>query len=89
MPPPVASLPEFPVAPDHLAKTFHAFLATASHCDVDAVLFKIAMDWNVGNELWPHLSQQFRDQIAAICRDACSGTQGGLLAPLAIPGDCH
>ena len=42
--------------PTGSAQAFHAFLATASYRDVDAVLFKIAMDWNVGNALWPHLS---------------------------------
>ena len=64
--------------PHDSAQAFHAFLANASYRDVDAALFKIAMDWNVGNALWPHLSQQFRDQIAAIRRDARANASGGV-----------
>ena len=38
-------------------------------------LAKVASDWNIGNQLWPHLPQQLRDQIVSIRNIAGSATK--------------
>src|SRR5210317_2626889 len=40
-------------------------------------VYSVAQDWNVGNQLWPHLPQQVKDQIIAIRKEQRPAYSGG------------
>src|SRR5210317_1113829 len=47
----------------------HSFLATMDNQGIMSFIYSVAQDWNVGNQLWPHLPQQVKDQIIAIRKE--------------------
>ena len=64
--------------PSAKAQHILAFLENSSCDQVDAFVCRVASDWNVGNQLWPHLPQQLRDQIVSIRNTARNGVSGGI-----------
>src|SRR5210317_2672824 len=47
----------------------HSFLATMDNPSIMSFIYSVVQDWNVGNQLWPHLPQQVKDQIIAIRKE--------------------
>src|SRR5210317_2201962 len=47
----------------------HSFLATMDNQGIMSFIYSMAQDWNAGNQLWPHLPQQVKDQIIAIRKE--------------------
>src|SRR5210317_909669 len=57
----------------------HSFLATIDNQGIMSFIYSVAQDWNVGNQLWPHLPQQVKDQIIAIRKEQRPAYSGGNL----------
>src|SRR5210317_1017931 len=55
----------------------HSFLTTMDNPSIMSFTYSMAQDWNVGNQLWPHLPQQVKDQIIVIRKDQRPDYSGG------------
>ena len=54
----------------------HSFLAKMDGPGIMGFVYSVAQDWNVGNQLWPHLPQQVKDQIIAIRKEQIPAYSG-------------
>src|SRR5210317_274479 len=59
----------------------HSFLTTMDGPSIMSFVYSMAQDWNVGNQLWPHLPQQVKDQIIAIRKEQRPTYSGGESQP--------
>src|SRR5210317_2619856 len=57
----------------------HSFLTTMDSPSIMSFIYSMEQDWNVGNQLWPHLPQQVKDQIIAIRKEQRPTYSGGNL----------
>src|SRR5210317_1128720 len=55
----------------------NSFLSTMDGPSIMSFVYSVAQDWNVGNQLWPHLPQQVKDQIIAIRKEQRPAHSGG------------
>ena len=55
----------------------HSFLAKMDSQGIMSFVYSVAQDWNVGNQLWPHLPQQVKDQIIVIRKKQKPAYSGG------------
>src|SRR5210317_519909 len=59
----------------------NSFLSTMDGPSIMRFVYSVAQDWNVGNQLWPHLPQQVKDQIIAIRKEQRPAYSGGESQP--------
>src|SRR5210317_5540 len=56
----------------------NSFLSTMDGPSIMSFVYSVAQDWNVGNQLWPHLPKQIKDQIIAIRKEQRPAYSGGI-----------
>src|SRR5210317_1706288 len=56
----------------------NSFLSTMDGPSIMSFVYSVAQDWIVGNQLWPHLPQQVKDQIIAIRKEQRPAYSGGI-----------
>src|SRR5210317_2129166 len=59
----------------------NSFLSTMDGPSIMSFIYSVAQDWNIGNQLWPHLPQQVKDQIIAIRKEQRPAYSGGESRP--------
>src|SRR5210317_400851 len=55
----------------------HSFLTTMDGLSIMSFVYSVVQDWNVGNQLWPHLPQQVKDQIISFRKEQRPAYSGG------------
>src|SRR5210317_138662 len=56
----------------------NSFLSTMDGPSIMSFVYSVAQDWIIGNQLWPHLPQQVKDQIIAIRKEQRPAYSGGI-----------